>query len=98
MANAPNHTFSKHDPDMYAEDKLFTVNRRDAALNVNTGHISGSNVVVVTDDPQWRQALELAGVQVLSQMGGNVALQARGAYIRSALRPASLGGGRDRFR
>lgn len=98
---AANHHFSApvelHEDEEFGQTRLFTQDRRYAALDVNTGRISGSRVVTVSDDIQWDQALESAGAQVLSQIPG-VATQARAAYIRSALRPASRGDGRDRWR
>jgi hypothetical protein len=79
----------------------FAVDKRDNAL-MPVLSASNNYVRTVSNDPddfsQWDEALESAGVQVLSQMPGSIALQARAAYTRSALRPASRGLGRDRWR
>jgi hypothetical protein len=104
MAYPPNHTFSApvelHLDEAWNHARLFSIDWRHNALDVNTGRISGSHVVTVTDDPgtPWDEALQSAGIAVLGQLPGNVGLMARAAYIRSALRPASQGEGRARFR
>ncbi|HET9081118.1 MAG TPA: hypothetical protein VFO01_11480 [Trebonia sp.] len=101
---AGNHTISRpvpRDPaDEYVHDKLFRMDRRYGGLDVDTGRISGSHVVQVTDDGgiQWTQAAELAGAQFAGLAGGDVAMMARSALVRSTLRPVSGGGGRPRFR
>lgn len=101
---ATNYTISRpvpRDPaGEYTEDKVFAPDRRHNALDVNTGRISGSHVVDVTGGArtQWEQAAELAGAQFAGMMGGDVAITARSALIRSSLRPASQGAGRDRWR
>lgn len=89
-----NHTFSKHDPDSYRADPLFSIDRRHAALTINPHN---SHVKDVTDEPgQWEMVAEQAGAQILSSAfpHSNLALQARAALIRSAMR----GDGRARFR
>jgi len=90
------YTFSRpvpRDPaDEYTEDKLFSIDRRHNALDINLG--ANNYVVNVSDDIQWDQALVGAAVSVLSQMPGNLPLQGRAALIRSAMR----GDGRGRFR
>jgi hypothetical protein len=98
MAYPPAYTFSA--PVELREDKLFSVDRKHAALTVNIP-AHASHVVTVTDEPgQWTAVAEQAGAQVLSSAwpGSNLALQGQAALIRSALRPASRGGGRDRWR
>ena len=92
---AANHTISKHDPDNYRADKLFTQDRRHAALDVNTGHISGAHVVEVSDDDdQLVDAVRAAGADLLGGQYG----YARAGYVRGALRATSRGSGRARFR
>lgn len=89
--------FTKHDPDSYRADPLFKLDKAHNGLTVNIP-AHASHVVTVTDGPsQWEQVAELAGTQFLGHVPG-VALAARSAYIRSSLRPASQGSGRDRFR
>ena len=90
-----NHTFTRHDPDSYRADPLFTTDRRYAGLDIRTGHISGSHVVNVSDDgDQLDDALRAAGADLLGGQYG----YARAGFVRGALRPASRGGGRGRFR
>jgi hypothetical protein len=86
-----NHTFSR--PAELREDKLFTIDRRHNALNVNP---AGSHVKMVTDDglSEWEIAAEGTAVSVLSGVPGVPSVMLHGAYIRSALR----GGGRGRDR
>lgn len=91
--------FSKpelHQDEQFEQARLFSVNRRLAGLNVNTGHVSGSNVVTVTDDPddQMDDALRAAGADIL----GHQYPYARQGFVRAALRPAAEGGGRSRWR
>lgn len=104
MAYPPAYTFSK--PVSYSADPefdhavRFAVDKRDNALMPEL-RAHGSHVVNVSNDPggiQWEQALQSVGAAVLGQMPGNAGLMVRAAYIRSALRPAGQGAGRDRFR
>lgn len=89
------YTFSKHDPDSYTEDKLFTQDRRHNALTVNTGRISGSHVIEVSDGgDQLDDALRAAGSDILSGQYSYV----RDGFVRGALRPAMHGQGRGRDR
>jgi hypothetical protein len=92
-----NHHFTK--PAEVQRDELFAQTRKYNGLNVNIP-VHASHVVDVTDTAgiQWEQAAELAGAQFANMLGGDVALQARSALVRSALRPASNGGGRGRWR
>lgn len=100
MAYPANHTFSRpvpRDPaDEYVHDKLFRIDRRDNALTINPA--ANNYVRTVSNDAPWDAVLESAGVAVLGQLPGSVGLMARAAYVRSALRPASQGEGRARFR
>ena len=92
---AANHTFTRHDPDNYREDRLFRTDQRDAALTIQTGRISGSHVVNVSDDDdQLDDALRAAGADLL---GGQYPY-ARAGFVRHPLRASSQGAGRDRFR
>ena len=90
-----NHTFSKHDPDSYRADPLFSIDRRHNALTINP---NGSHVRVVSNDTdgddQLDDALRAAGADLL---GGQYPY-ARAGFVRGALRPASRGAGRGRFR
>jgi hypothetical protein len=90
-----NHTFTKHDPDNYRPGELFHVDKRVNGLTVN---LHNSYVREVTDEPgQWEQVAEQGAAQFLGNVP-NVGLPASAALIRSALRPASQGGGRGRWR
>ena len=95
-----NHRFSRavpRDPaDEYVHDPLFSINRRVSGLNVNAGHISGSHVVEVGDDPPGQ--LDDAIRAGLADLLGGQFPYARAGFVRGALRPASQGAGRGRFR
>jgi hypothetical protein len=96
---ARNYTISRavpRDPaDEYAHDQLFSTTRKYAGLNIDTGHISGGNVVTMSDEPdQFDNAVSMAAADVI---GGRYPF-ARAGMIRRALRPASHGAGRDRWR
>lgn len=89
------YTFTKHDPDSYVHDRLFTPDRQHNALTVNTGRISGSHVIEVSDDgDQLDDAIRAFGAGVL----GAQYSYARDGFVRGALRPAMHGAGRDRWR
>lgn len=97
MAYPPNHTFSPpvpRDPaDEYVHDKLFSINRRDNALNVNP---SANNYVhTVADDSD--ENLDFIRDQILAGMFSYVP-GVYHQYVRDALRPASRGEGRGRYR
>jgi hypothetical protein len=102
MAHPPAYTFSKADPDNYRSDlafgqaRQFAVDRRNAALLPVTGHISGSHVQTVTDEPlsNWDQVFDSAATSLLSGVPGVPDITLRSAYVRSAMR----GQGRDRWR
>jgi hypothetical protein len=76
----------------YVHDPLFSVDRKHAALDIHTGFISG--LPVDDGDDQLDDALR-AGVADL--LGGQYPY-ARAGFIRGALRPASRGAGRGRWR
>ena len=62
---------------------------------INTGRISGSHVVTVSDDDdQLDDALRAAGADLL---GGQYPY-ARAGFVRHPLRATSRGAGRDRWR
>jgi hypothetical protein len=89
-------TFSTHElhPDQAFEHaRLFTIDRRHNALNINPG---ANNYVrtVSDDDDQMNDALRAAGADLLGQQYP----YARAGFVRAALRPSSRGGGRDRWR
>ena len=93
MAAANPYTISR--PAEVRHDELFTENRRVNGLDVNTGRISGSHVVNVTDDDdQLDDALRAAGADLL---GGQYSY-ARAGFVRHALRATSQGAGRGRWR
>jgi hypothetical protein len=79
----------------YVQDKLFTTDRRYNGLDVNTGHISGSHVRTVSDDSEdnWRYIRDQVAAGLFGYIPG-----VHQAFVRDALRPASRGGGRDRWR
>lgn len=88
-----NHHFSK--PTELHEDKLFRIDRAHNALTINPH--ANNYVRDVTDGPgNWQMVTEQAGAQILSSAfpHSNLAVQARGALIRSSLR----GDGRPRER
>jgi hypothetical protein len=97
---AANYHFSKpvelHEDDEFRQARLFMRDRRANGLDVNTGRISGSHVVEVSDEPddQLYDALRAAGADIL----GAQYPYARAGFVRNALRPASRGAGRDRWR
>jgi hypothetical protein len=71
----------------------FAMERRYAAL-MPVIRATSPGVIVVSDDPtQWDNVLEQAGADLLGRYPGTYA-----AYARDALRPASRGAGRGRFR
>jgi hypothetical protein len=76
-------------------DRLFTVDRRDNGLDVNTGHISGSHVTTVSDDSA--ENLDFIRDQIAGGLFGFVP-GVHQQYVRDALRPASRGQGRARWR
>ena len=87
------YTISK--PVELAGDPLFRTDRRIGGLDVNTGRISGSYVVTVSHDgDQLDDALRAVGADLL----GAQYPYARAGFVRGALRPASRGDGRPRFR
>lgn len=91
MAYPPNHTFSR--PVELHEDKLFSIDRRHNALTVNP--VANNFVREVNDGPgNWEMLAEQAAAQAVSGAMPNLAVQARGALIRSSLR----GDGRGRWR
>ena len=100
MAAANPYTISKpvpyHTDPEFDHAVRFAVDKRDAALMpVISAH--ASHVRDVADGPgQWEIVTEQAGAQILSSAfpHSNLALQARGALIRSSLR----GDGRGRWR
>ncbi len=71
------------------------MDRRDNALGVNTGHISGSHVGTVSEDSANNR--EVIRDQVAAGLFGYVP-GVHQAYVRDALRPASRGLGRGRDR
>jgi hypothetical protein len=94
---AANHRFSRpvelNEDDEFKQARLFMQNRRINGLDINP-RVSGGNVVTVTDDDQLDDAVR-AGLADL--LGGRYGY-ARAGFVRGALRPASRGEGRARFR
>jgi hypothetical protein len=95
---ATNYTISRavpRDPaSEYTKDELFGTDRRHNALTVNPR--ANNYVRTVTDNPddQFDDAVYAAGADLLGQRYP----YARAGFIRRALRPASHGAGRDRWR
>ena len=91
-------TFSRHElhPDQeFEQARMFSVDRRHNALNVNPGRLSGGHVVTVADDSD--ENLDFIRDQIVAGMFGYVP-GVHQQYVRDALRPASRGAGRDRWR
>lgn len=88
------YTFTKHDPDQYGHDKLFSTDRRHNGLNINPH--ANNFVKTVTDEPlsNWDAVFASAATSVLSGVPGVPSAALHGAYVRSAMR--GLGRGRDR--
>ena len=84
-----NYTFSQ--PAEIQHDELFRVDKRVNGLTVNPNN---SYVRQVDEDDQMDDALRAAGADLL---GGQYPY-ARAGFVRGALRPASHGAGRGRFR
>jgi hypothetical protein len=94
MTMAANHTITRHDPDNYRADKLFTTDRRINGLDINIPAHASHVVTVSDDDDQLDDALRAAGADLLGGQYGH----ARAGFVRHPLRASSQGAGRARFR
>jgi hypothetical protein len=98
MAYPSPYTFSKpveiHEDDEFEHARLFSIDRRHNALDINPG--ANSYVRTVTNEPlsDWGQIFETAATSVLSGVPGVPSVMLSGARLRSSLR----GEGRDRWR
>ena len=99
MASPPPYTFSRpvdlHHDEEFEQARLFSVDRRHNGLSVNPGRISGGHVVTVADDSD--ENVDFIRDQIVAGMFGYVP-GVHQQYVRDALRPASRGQGRDRWR
>ena len=99
MSYPPNHKFSRpaglHEDEQFKEARLFSIDRRHNALNVNPG-ANNNFVRTVNDEPlsDWQQVWESAATTILPGVPGVPGATLSGAYVRSAMR----GQGRDRWR
>ena len=97
-----NHHFSEptelHQDEQFERAQEFAVQRRYNALVPVTGHISGSNVVTVTDESPWESVAEMGAAVIFGHLPGALGVAVSSAYARLALRPTSQGAGRDRWR
>ena len=91
----PNHTFSK--PAELAEDPLFSVDRRHAALTINP-HANNYVRDVTDSESPWAAAAELGAASLFGGAPGALGVSVNSAAVRSVLRPAGQGAGRDRWR
>jgi len=93
-----NHRFSApvelHADDEFDHAVRFAVDKRDTAL-VPVLNASNSHVRVVSDDSD--ENLDFIRDQIMAGLFGYVP-SVHQKYVRDALRPASRGVGRDRFR
>jgi hypothetical protein len=84
-----------HQDPEWVHARLFSVDRRLNALDIRTGMFSGGHVVTVGEGAdQLDDAIDAAATDYLSPRYG----YARSGFIRRALRPASGGAGRGRWR
>ena len=91
----PNHTFSK--PAELAEDPLFSVDRRHAALTINP-HANNYVRDVTDSESPWTSAAELGAAITFGGAPGALGVAVNSAAARSVLRPSLQGAGRGRFR
>lgn len=96
---APNHHFSApaeiRQDDAFRDAREFAIDRRYNALDISTSSLSGGHVVTVGEGAdQLDNAIAAAEADFLSARY----TYARAGLIRRALRPASDGAGRARFR
>jgi len=91
-----NHTFTKHDPGNYQEDKLFHIDRAHAALVINP-HNSYVRQVDDSESP-WTSVAELGAAITFGGAPGAIGVAVNSAAVRSVLRPAGQGAGRGRWR
>jgi hypothetical protein len=95
----PNHHFSRpaevRQDDEIARAQVFSIDRRYNALDIRTSSLNGGHVVTVGEGAdQLDNAITMAEADIL---GGRYPF-ARAGLVRRALRPASDGAGRARFR
>ena len=79
------------------EDKLFSVDRRHAALIINP---HANNYVRTVDDSEspWTSVAELGAAMTFGGAPGSLGVAVNAAAARSVLRPSLQGAGRGRFR
>jgi hypothetical protein len=91
-------TFSRHEmhqDENWDRARLFSIQKQYNAVMPEIGRISGSHVVTVGDDSD--ENLTEIRDQIVAGMFGYVP-GVHQQYVRDALRPASRGQGRDRWR
>jgi hypothetical protein len=79
------------------EDKLFSVDRRHAALIINP-HANNYVRDVTDSESPWTSAAEVGAAIIFGGAPGALGVAVNSAAARSVLRPSLQGAGRGRFR